>query len=399
MWRGILEVIYRCWLILGQGALVACGYGQWVALTLGPLRVPLLEKIVVLAPFVVAVILGWIIDYRFHLAVRSAMAPRQAETTPYWSRTKHVLYNIRHLLLFVAAPVGLILLVIDLLELYILYWVPPSAQMAVHVSVSLTAAAAVFLFAPLLIVRIWRTRRLEDGQLRSDLEDMCSHLKLRYRDILVWESDGVIANAAVMGLIPPARFILVSDGVLDRMDGAHIRAIFAHEGGHITSRHLPYMMLLAVAGMSLCGSATDFLAISLGLGNLPAMLVMLSLVGLVGGVVFGAVSRRFERQSDIIGAWAAVPPEDGSPRITQEGAVIFANSLERIAQMNGIDPHRRNWRHGSIASRIEHILFLGSTGGGRTAIDATVRRIKTAILLAVVAASGLIALQIYLIAD
>jgi len=260
----------------------------------------------------------------------------------------------------------------------------------------LATLAAVILFVPLLVVHVWRTRSLGPGELRSELEEMCLHLGLKYRDILVWQSNGVIANAAVMGLIPPVRYILVSDGILDHMETSHVRAVFAHEGGHITSHHLPYMLLLLVAGMCLCGTATDLLAIALGLDRLSKMLVMLSLIGVVFGVVFGMVSRRFERQSDVVGAWASAPPEDGSPRITQEGAAIFAHSLGRIARMNGIDPHRRNWRHGSIASRIEYVLFLGSTGGGRDAIDATVRRVKVAILLAVAAAASLVALRLRL---
>jgi STE24 endopeptidase len=394
--RNILEALYRCWLIAGQGGLIACGYGQWAASAVGHYNIPLLEKLVLLAPFFLALILGWALDYRFHLAIRTAAADEHTQIAPYWSRGKHILYNVRHMLLFALVPVGLILLVMDVLEMHVLDSIPASAQEVVYPLTSLGTAFAVFLFAPLLIARIWRTRRLEPGPLRSDLEEICGNLKLKYRDILVWESEGVIANAAVMGLIAPVRFILVSDGIVDRLEPHQIRAVFAHEGGHITAHHLPYLMMMAVAIMTLCASAAELIAILGDLQRPAAVLLMLTLIFSAGGLVFGAVSRQFERQSDVIGAWASAPPPDNSPRITHEGAAIFASSLEQIAHLNGIDSHKRNWRHGSIASRVRYILSLGSTAGTRRQIDTTVRRIKIAIILGLIAAAAVVALQIHL---
>ena len=395
-WRNIFEMLYRCWLIVGQGGLIACGYAQWAAVTVGPCNIPLLEKLVLLGPFFVTLIIGWALDYRFHLAIRTAGADEHTPTTPYWSRAKHILYNIRHMLLFTIVPVALILLVMDIMEMYVLDLVPVTARDAVYLLTALGTALTVFALAPLLIARIWRTRPLESGPLRTDLEDICGTLKLKYRDILVWESEGVIANAAVMGLIAPLRFILVSDGIVDRLEPHQIRAVFAHEGGHITARHLPYLMMMAITIMTLCASATELIAILADLGDPAAMLLMLALVFTSGGLIFGAVSRQFERQSDVIGAWASAPPSDNSPRITHEGAAIFAGALEQIARLNGINPNKRNWRHGSIASRVQYILSLGSTAGTRAQIDTTVGRIKIAIIVALIAAAAAVALQMRL---
>jgi STE24 endopeptidase len=394
--RNILEALYRCWLIAGQGGLIACGYGQWAANTVEHYHIPLLAKFVLMVPFFLTLIIGWALDYRFHLALRTTAADEHKQAAPYWSRGKHILYNIRHMLLFTIVPISLILLVTDVLEMHVLGSVPASAQSPVYLLGSLGTALTVFLFAPLLIARIWRTRRLEPGPLRSDLEDLCGRLKLKYRDILVWESEGVIANAAVMGLIAPVRFILVSDGIVDRLEPHQIRAVFAHEGGHITAHHLPYLMMMLVTIMTLCVSAAELIAILADLEGPAVILLMLGLIFACGGLIFGAVSRQFERQSDVIGAWASAPPADGSPRITHEGAAIFAGALEQIAILNGIDQHKRNWRHGSIASRVRYILSLGSTGGTRRQIDTTVRRIKIAILLGLLAAAGVVSLQIHL---
>ncbi|MBT3202189.1 MAG: M48 family metalloprotease [Phycisphaerales bacterium] len=385
--RNLLEALYRAWLIAGQTALITFGYGQWVANTLGAYHIPLLEKIVLMVPFCLIIITGWALDYRFHLAIRTINAPSGDHTPHYWSRRSHILYNIRHNLLFTIAPIGLILLLSDIVEFYVLPATPHDAQEAVYLTTSLGGALVVFLISPLLITRIWKTRSLEPGELRSDLETLCGTLKLKYRDILVWETEGVIANAAVMGLIAPFRFILMSDGILHRLERHHIKAVFAHEGGHITSKHLPYLMMMAIATMTLCATATDFAAEYFELTEISAGILMFALLLTVGGFLFGAVSRQFERQSDVIGAWASAPPEDDSPTITQEGAAIFASALQQIAVMNGINPQKRNWRHGSIAYRVQYILTLGSTGATRQPIDATVRKIKLAIIIATITAA------------
>ncbi|MCP4376185.1 MAG: M48 family metalloprotease [bacterium] len=396
-WRNIFETLYRYWLIAGQGGLIACGYAQWTYQSVNHYKIPLLEKIVLLTPFFVMLIIGWAIDYRFHLALRSGGGDN-ATSTAYWSRGKHIIYNIRHMLLFTVVPIGLILLATDILEMHVLHRLRVSDQMrgTIHLVSSLAAAFTVFLLAPLLITRIWRTRSLEPGALRSDLEDLCEHLNLKYRNILVWESEGIIANAAVMGMIAPVRFILVSDGIVNRLEPHQIRAVFAHEGGHITARHLPYLMIMAITIIALCASVTKLVARQSGLVVPAATLLMLGLIFTVGGAIFGAVSRQFERQSDVIGAWASSPPPDGSPRITHEGAAIFASALEQIAYLNGIDQNKRDWRHGSIAHRIRYILMLGSTAGTRIPIDTTVKRIKIAIILAsITAAAAIITLQIF----
>jgi len=392
--HGLLEAAYRFWLIAGQGAIIALGYGSYIHTTLARYRIPLLEKAAVLIPFLITVILCWFLDYRFHRAVRTALDDQQGQSRGYWSRGRHVMFNIRHMLLFTIVPVSIILLVTDVLEMHLMAFVPRGIQDPIYLTASLGTAAAVFLIAPVILTGIWRTRTLEPGPLRSDLEDLCARLRFNYRDILVWESDGVIANAAVMGLIAPVRYILVSDGIIDRMDSQHIRAVFAHEGGHVTSHHLGYLMLLAISVMTLCQSAAIFAAELFELPGPVTLALMFASVMLFGWLLFGLVSRQFERQSDVIGAWASAPDPENSPRITHEGAALFAGALQQIAQQNGINQNARNWRHGSIAHRVQYILMLGSTGGTRTAIDRTVRRIKIAIILAAVAAGAAMTAQV-----
>jgi STE24 endopeptidase len=133
---------------------------------------------------------------------------------------------------------------------------------------------------------------------------------------------------------------------------------------------------------------------ALGLGEWAQAALPVALLVTTGGLGFGWLSRRFERQCDVIGAWAVgteLDPPGGDPpgdagAIRPEGAALFARALERIAALNGIPARQRNWRHGSIASRVSYILWMGATRGSRATIDRTVRRIKRGLWLLLAAA-------------
>ena len=396
--HNLMNIAGQLWLIAGLAGVMLLGYGRWVLADLRLDYVPLIGKAVVLAPFVAALLVSWRLEYPFYRALRGRIARQQillGETARAgWNLREYFSYNLRHQLLFVAVPVGLIVLVIDIVQLSWPY-LPEAAAEPIALGVSGLWAAAVFLCAPLLIVRVWRTAPLPDGPLRDDLLAMCRRMRLRCRRLLVWLSGGMIANAGVMGLIGRVRYVLLSDALLEQMEQRQIKAIFAHEAGHIISHHLFYAMLFAVSAVTVCGAVGDAVAASLAAEPWLAETVTVALLLAGWGVGFGWLSRRFERQSDAIGAWASAlegPHPDG--RVTPEGAAIFAGSLERVAVLNGIPTHQRNWRHGSIASRVDYILWLGSTGGSRQQIDRVVRRIKLALWAATACAAAIVTVRL-----
>jgi Zn-dependent protease with chaperone function len=331
-------------------------------------------------PFVAAVLLIWVLDYPIHRRLRAAASG--APAAPAWTRLQYLVYNFRHHVLLGAAPVLLILLSADAIGHY-----GPQALMRLKVSpqywatiqhgVSGAAAAVVFVLVPLMMIRIWRTAPLPAGELRDSLLEVQRRLGVRCRDIRVWLSRRVIANACVVGLIRPVRYVLLSDGLLDRMEPAHVRAVFAHEAAHVMRRHLPYLAMFAISSAVLCGALAAELS-----WLLPAAYQRLAadwgaIVPLAAAWYwgFGYVSRRFERQSDVTAAWCCGGGNDARA-VTPEGAATFAAALSRVAALSGIAPDAPNWRHGSIRRRINYLIFLGSTGGTCAPIDRTVRRIK-----------------------
>ena len=129
--------------------------------------------------------------------------------------------------------------------------VPPSK--GAYAAVSLLSAGSVFLLAPAILRHVLNTRPLADSPLRQRLEAMCKTAGLGYREILLWHTDNHMGNAAVMGVMPWVRYILLSDLLLETMTDRQIEAVFAHELGHVAHRHLIWsgvfviiLMLVAV---------------------------------------------------------------------------------------------------------------------------------------------------------
>ena len=196
------------------------------------------------------------------------------------------------------------------------------------------------------------------------------------------------ANAAVMGMIGPVRYVLLTDALIEQMPPQQIQAVFAHEAGHIVSHHIFYSVLFAVSAALLAACTGQRLATALDWNPWTTEVLVAGLLVGAWGLGFGWLSRRFERHSDVQAAWAMDQSDHG--RITPAGAALYASTLQTVARLNGIPLQQRNWRHGSIAARVRYVLRLGGTGGTRRPIDRLIRRIKI-ILWITTAAAGLCA--------
>src|SRR6201999_2949396 len=97
-----------------------------------------------------------------------------------------------------------------------------------------------------ILTRILKTESLPSSALRLRLEEMSRRHGLRYRDILLWHTQGSIGNAAVMGVLPRLRYVLMTDLLLETMPDEQIEAVFAHELGHIVYRHLIWYVIFIV---------------------------------------------------------------------------------------------------------------------------------------------------------
>lgn len=241
--------------------------------------------------------------------------------------------------------------------------------------------------SPVFIRLAWPTRSLPAGPLRERLETIADRAGFRCADILIWDTDHMMVNACVTGVLPRFRYVLLSDALIETLTPLELAAVFGHEVGHVAHRHLPFFLFFFVGCLALLtmvsGLFTDLgnrLAALLGLetgtlaiapGIIEALLA-LACVGAFVWVVFGHLSRRFERQADVFGCKVVSQelPGDDDPSsdpdapgsstwpICPAGVRVFSGALASVAHQNGIDARARSWRHGSIASRIAFLQKL-----------------------------------------
>lgn len=356
-------------------------------------------EIIATTPFLLAVILVWVAIYPADRAIREIALEtylfRGRPIRPVWSLAQYLTYNLRHQVLFVLVPLLFVLIARELVEHYEqqlrnTLGIPYGPDLLLGASILLVAV-----FAPVMLRYIWTTRRLPDGPLRDRLTALCARLKLRYREILVWHSGGMLVNAAVMGLLAPFRYVLITDGMIEQMDDRKIEAVFGHEAGHIKKHHILFFLCFGLISGCLVTVA------SIRLPQLERTLYEIAVVvggGLLvfkWGVCFGWVSRNFERQADVYGVrtlalTGAVPlaatadsptPNPLTGRLSPEAAELFADTLYQVAHLNGIPPEARSWRHGSIASRSRALQSLAQDASAAARFERRIAFIKLAIFV------------------
>jgi STE24 endopeptidase len=144
-------------------------------------------------------------------------------------------------------------------------------------------------------------------------------------------------------------------------------------------------------------------------------------------LIFGYVSRKFERQADVFAARVmrrsdeeaerngdaasfnlaaspfVSPPLDSqagssateavltyqepvaSLTVGRHGAAVFCSALERVAAVNNIPIAARSWCHGSIAKRIRFLEFLARDGERTAEFDRFMRKLYLTLGLGLVA--------------
>ena len=227
-----LTIFLRIAVFVGFAATVQfTPWPQWFAFGKVNPALQIVGDLLTLMPFLVNVVVIWAAAYSLERVLRGEVGPEdsaEVHDRQEWSFSSYLDFNIRHHLLVIAVPMTLILFTANLTRGYEAAlqewtgWVwTPDALLAI-------VAASVFVVAPVMLRRIWRTAPLEPGPVRDRLEALCNRIGLRFRAILVWHSGGLMVNAAVMGIFRPVRYVLLSDALLSTMNQRQIEAVFGH---------------------------------------------------------------------------------------------------------------------------------------------------------------------------
>ncbi|MEM8874987.1 MAG: M48 family metalloprotease [Planctomycetota bacterium] len=308
--------------------------------------------------------------------------------------------------LFAMVPVGGVLLLRDaavwLLERSGIDTATPTAETAI----SFGGIAVIFLGAPVLLRRVLPTSSMAEGPLRDRLEHVARKTGLKFRDILIWHTDNAVANAAVMGLFPQVRYVLLSDLLIETMTDRQIEAVFAHEVGHVRHRHMVwYVVFVAVLMLILAGPGTDAERWLRSVWVDGGDAIAFAIVGVtIASFLFllGLLSRQFEQQADVFAA-RNVTREPDAPEVM--GAMVFSTALRRVAQINGmpmtVPPlratptgtvawllgHAGSFMHGTIRQRMDAVQEIASDSGRARRFDQRMFFVR-ALLLVLLAAGG-----------
>jgi STE24 endopeptidase len=342
------------------------GLGRWI----------LVDDLLVLAPAIVSLLLSATSHFRVEELCRVELEFPLVHPPQWRSRWSHVDFHLRHHVGIVLVP---LLVLVGIQDIVALIFEGSPLRSTVELIAAIAGIVCVLVFAPLFLRVLWRAEPLPAGALRSRLELLSRRLKFRSSDILIWNTHGAVTNAAVAGILPWPRYVLLSDALLMHLNSDEVEAVFGHEVGHVRHHHLWFFvaflkgamlfLIMALGALTPLAeavmgerAATQIFSMAQGL-ILPA-----TCLALYFGVFFGFLSRRFERQADIFGcravsrdsaatvvAPAAVAPVRGDPPLRREGIQIFVQALEKIAALNGAIRDARSWRHFSIAKRVEFL--------------------------------------------
>lgn len=327
---------------LGAIAVAFCGY-HWpmiVRSSGGWLAWPMAADLAAVAPVIGTLFLIWTAFW----FVERSLCPSRLTLTSY------LLNQSRHFLLLPLVPVLGVLAAREALE----WWSPNLSSTSAGQVLQGSGVLALFIFAPLAVRRIWCTAPLKAGVLREQLLAACEERGCRLNDILLWDTSGRMANAAILGFVPSMRYLLVTDVLIDTLSAKELELVLRHEATHVARRHLLLRIAVLVLplwvwfwGQQLFPGAESTMIATLSAWGLTASSHLLLLIAAVSYAVLaiGWISHQAEFEADL-----GVLPARGSEYL-QSDAAIFAEVLCRITG----DVQHTSWLHPAVQSRVDFL--------------------------------------------
>jgi STE24 endopeptidase len=381
--------------LVGGGAFVlVCLSMGWVdAVRRGLGNRVLLDEVVIVAPIIAFMLLTSWAYYPIEQRLREAVFHRRLISGQSLhasrSRGQFVMDSARHQILLMLIPL-LVITAWSELALRIGDWMHTNLPQSAPTLAPMMEWAGILMaicLTPALIRMSWDTVQIGEGPLRRLVLGVCTQYGVRVRGPLMWRTHGAMVNGAILGMFWPARYLLLTDALLEELSAEQLEAVTAHEVAHVRHRHLIWLGVSVLTTVLSLGWTAAIVAHLAGDAWDPKLVeVSTTVASLVGALlVFGFVSRRFEWQADAFAAQHLSGRSSDDGVVTGEATNAVASALQAVADLNGIPVERWSYRHGSIEDRQRRVATLAGRRTGRCPIDRTASIIKlvTVIALAV----------------
>ncbi len=346
-------------------------WDAWVRSRMGE-RV-LLDELAIALPVLAIITSTWWSIAPIERRLRDALLIRDIERgnpiSPIISSHAWVWSQLRHQVLLLLIPIALLLTWSEACDRFPAWLAAFRYNQAAAIAAKFSGVAQfigaliVILLTPLLLRLLWDTVRLGPGELDDSVKKISTQYRVRLNGPWVWRTYGQVVNAAILGMLHPFRYLLLTDALLERLTLPQVQVVIAHEVAHVRQRHLPWLAGATLGSVLACAWIAELiLRFAPPTPQDQTTTTMLASVAcmLVGFLVFGAVSRRFEWQADAF-ALAHITASASFSRTTsgiveQPDAQLVAQTLGSVARLNGMNSKTFTWRHGSIADRQRRVL-------------------------------------------
>lgn len=222
---------------------------------------------------------------------------------------------------------------------------------------------ACLLFAPGLVVRLWGCRPLPMNALRAELEAFAQSHRFRVGNFMLWPLfGGEMLTAGIIGILPRWRYILITRSLLGLLSSDELKAVVAHEMGHVRRYHMLFFLAFFLCYGILAYAFNDLVflvllqhpfvlewllhseTVNMTLLSVLQNAPMIILLVVYFRYLFGFFLRNSERQADLYALQVMGHP------------LPLVSSLQRIAYHGGHREDLPNWHHFSIRQRIEFLL-------------------------------------------
>jgi Zn-dependent protease with chaperone function len=374
-------------------------------------------------PYFVILVGCWLIYYDAERELHRALHGGR----PFWPRYAYLLHNFRQFSLLVLLPVSLIVTQQSLHR-----FAPEMTKSDLYRIATFAAVPFLLLLMPLLMKPLLGLKSMPAGTIRDRLEAMAKRLNFRCADFLLWPTHGASVNAMIAGLLPRVRYVVFTDRILEELPPEELDAVFGHEIGHAKHGHIWLYAVFLTLSVTVLGAFAMFLKTQIDKAESPEWvrvrneldelktwlyLPPVAMLACYLFVVFGALSRRCERQADVYGCKAVscgdpnctghdettVFPQGGNC-LCPTGIRTFARALERVGDLNGINMTStdeswslgrvirgawawiRAWQHSPMPRRVAYLMSLIGNPAAERRFQWRLFFFKCGLMLALIAA-------------